>query len=42
MNHDDLNNLGRCFIKETILLSFIEINPVVCDKKILKVFYIDI
>ena len=40
-NHDGLNNLGRGS-PETFLPSYIEISPVVSDKKIFKVFYIDI
>ena len=41
MNHDDLNNLGRGLQKK-FLQRYTKIGPVVSDKKIIKIFYIDI
>ena len=39
-NPNGLNNLGRGSPKEKFLQNYIEIGPVVSDKKIFKVFYI--
>ena len=41
-NPNGLNNLGRGITKGTFLQNYIEIGPVVSDKMIFKVFYIDI
>ena len=40
--HNGLNNLGRGWPKELFLQSYIEIGLAIFDKKIFKVFYIDI
>ena len=39
MNHNGLNNLGRRSPKKTFLQNYIEIGPVVFDKKIIEVFF---
>ena len=41
-NPNGLNNLGRGLHKGTFVQNYMEISPVVSDKKTFKVFYIDI
>ena len=41
-NPNGLNNLGRGSLKEHFLQNYIEIGSVVSNKKIFKVFYVDI